>query len=125
MSSAILKSDYAEPSRPYSRNELKDIQNKTYKNLRISKTQARHNKCKHFYFVRENGRKQKEMIENESEDCGNCSVCWKISKTPRELKAAANCLVDTYCNTFYEEPETLIHPIVYLESSFYSWLYLD
>ena len=123
--SSVLENDHAEASRPYSRVELREIRDRTYRGVRLSKTKAQHRRCNHFYYVRENGRKEKEMIESKTSDCGNCSVCWKLGKTPRDLRNAATTLVNSYCNEFYEEPEHLTFATVSLESSFYTWLYME
>ena len=120
---SILESDYVEPERPYSQKEL--IQNRIhlYKRMRLSQTKAHHQRCDHFYLVKENGRKEKQMKEENSNDVGNCSVCWKISKTHRRLKDKAKNLVSSYCNAFYEEPKYLYYGNTDLEMVFYKWLY--
>jgi hypothetical protein len=118
-------SSYAEPLRPYSRIELKETRDRAYRGMRLSKTRAHHKRCNHFYYVRENGRKEKEMIESKTSDCGNCSVCWKLGKTPRVQQDEATSLVNTYCNEFHTEPEQLTFTMVELEVSFYTWLYME
>jgi hypothetical protein len=125
MSSSILEREYNDPIRPYSQNELHYNREKLFGGLRIGKVRANHNKCNHFYFVKENGRKEKEIKENNNEDCGNCSVCWKLNKTPRHLTNKAKNLIDDYCNMFYELPKILSYDTTDLESVFYKWLYQD
>jgi len=120
---SILNSEYVEPTRPYSQKELEQNRIQTYRSMRLGKTRAHHRRCDHFYLVKDNGRKEKEMKENNSNDMGNCSVCWKVNKTPRNLKNAASSLVSGYSNAFYDEPEFLDHGSVDLETSFYKWLY--
>ena len=96
--------------------------------FRIGKVRAYH-KCNHFYFVKENGKKEKEILEYKNEDCGNCSVCWKLNKTPRNLKTKAKCLIDSYCDRFaysdrfYDLPKFLSYEDADLEIVFYKWLY--
>lgn len=125
MSTSILESEYVEPTRPYSCNELKHMRENLYKSLRLGNIRACHKRCNHFYKVKENGRKEKEIIENENPDFGNCSVCWKISKTPRHLKARAKGLVEVYSQTFLEDPKVLTYDNIDVETIFYKWLYLD
>jgi hypothetical protein len=52
-------------------------------------------------------------------------VCWKYNKTPRHLKTRARELVNNYCNTFIEDPESeyLTFENTELEIAFYRWLY--
>lgn len=121
--SSVLESEYVEPIRPYSLNELAYMRERLYKSLRIGSVRAEHNKCNHFYLVKENGRKEKEIKENGTNDTGYCSVCWKIGKTPRYLKSKGQELISLYSNTFYKEPEFLTYDKVDLETVFYRWLY--
>lgn len=123
MSTSILETPYIKPTRPYSQNELKYKREKLYRDLRLSKTYARHACCNHFYLVRKNGRKEKEIIEKNSNDVGNCSVCWKLNKTPKYLKDNAYDLVNEYMNIFYKERDYLTYADVDLEKVFYKWLY--
>ncbi len=121
----ILESEYIGPSRPYSHDELKQSRQKLYRNMWLGKTMAHHGRCNHFYLVKQNGRKEKEMREQNSNDVGNCSVCWKIGKTHGNLRDRAIDLVHAYCDTFYEEPKCLSYGEVYLENVYYRWLYDD
>lgn len=125
MTSSILESEYVEPTRPYSQHELMYNRERLYKNFRLSKNKAHHQRCNHFYLVRANGRKEREMIENECSDVGNCSVCWKISKTPPYLKDRALDLVHHYSNMFEDERPLLSYKLNDLEETFYKWLYED
>lgn len=122
MSTSILDQEYNEPNRPYSQNELHFNREKLFSKLLIGKVRAYH-KCNHFYFVKENGRKEKEILENKNEDCGNCSVCWRLNKTPRYLKNKAKGMVDAYRETFYSFPNFLSYYNADLEIVFYKWLY--
>ena len=68
--------------------------------------------------------KEKEILQNNSNiDIGNCSVSWKLSKTPSNLKNEALHLVNSYMKTFENEPEILTYDNVDLETMFYRWLY--
>jgi len=121
---SILDSDYIEQTRPYSQNEFKDMRYKLYKELRLGKTKAFHTKCKHFYLVKKNGKKERE-IQNNSADIGNCSICWKIAKSPKDYKGKANDLVNTYCFEFYEDPDYMSYGLFDIENTFYRWLYSE
>ena len=125
MTTSVLDSEYVEPSRPYSQKELEQMRIQTYRSMRLGKNKAHHRRCDHFYLVKDNGRKEKEMKENNSSDTGNCSVCWKLNKTPRNLKNHARNLVTSYSNTFYDEPKFLSHGTVDLEASYFKWLYQE
>jgi hypothetical protein len=121
---SILEKEYKEAERPYSQNELKYMRDLTRKKLRLSNTRAEHGICGHFYYVLKNGRKEKEILESNCSDTGNCSVCWKVNKTrPKRLSESAKDLVYNYCNVFCEEPKFLSYNTVYLETTFYTWLY--
>ena len=120
---SALESEYIEPTRPYSLNELAYTRERLFKSMRIGKVRAEHKKCRHFYFVKENGRREKEIKESGSNDTGYCSVCWKLGKTPRHLKSRGQDLVNSYSNKLYEEPKFLTYDIMDLESVFYRWLY--
>ena len=122
MSTSILDQEYNESTRPYSQNELQFNREKLFSKFRIGKVRAYH-KCNHFYFVKENGRKEKEILEYKNEDCGNCSVCWKLNKTPRHLKTKAKSLIDAYCDRFYNLPTFLSYDDSNVEIIFYKWLY--
>ena len=121
---SILESEYIEPTRPYSQNELGDMRLTLYRQLKLGKEKAYHSKCKHFYTVKENSKKEKEIKDN-SKNIGNCSVCWKINKTPNELKHKAYELVNAYSSDFGKEPDYLTYNLSDLETIFYRWLYLE
>jgi hypothetical protein len=125
MTTSIIELDYNEPNRPYSQRELTYMKEILFKSLRLGENRADHKKCDHFYFVKENGRKEKEMLESKDTDIGNCSVCWKLNKTPRNLKNTANNLVDSYCNEFYDKSVIVTHKNVSMEIAYYKWLYED
>ncbi len=123
---SILESEFIRPTRPYSQNELKFMRNSLYKNINIGNNRIYHTKCGHFYYVKKNSRKEKELKEkNRNENIGNCSVCWKLSKTPKHLKNNANDMVEYYCNSFYEEKEYYNYSLFDLENVFYRWLYQE
>ena len=119
----LLEYNYSEPDRPYSQRELQFNREKLFRRFRIGKFRAHHMKCNHFYFVKENGRKQKDMEEKKSSDAGNCSVCWKLYKTPRHLKDKAENLINEYCDVFYEPLSYVSYENAELEKFLYRWLY--
>jgi len=118
-----LDSEYEKPNRPISSNELNDLQQKLYNNLKLSPTVASHDKCSHFYFVKKNGKKEKDIKEKNL--YGNCSVCWKLYKTPKNLKSKAQELVDCHSKIFGNEIVKYNYDCFDLENTFYNWLYID
>jgi hypothetical protein len=123
MTTSILEQDYITPSRPYSQKELQYNRDMVFRTLRIGPTRAHHKKCDHFYYVKENGRKEKEIKDAKSSDVGNCSVCWKFNKTPRHLSDVARNMINEYQKRFYEAPTYLSYENVDLEMIFVKWLY--
>lgn len=121
--SNLLATDFVPPTRPYSQRELTDNRDRLRRKLHLGQTYADHQKCGHFYLVKENGRKEKEILETGTGDVGNCSVCWKLSKTPKNLKDRAEYLVIDYMDVFCKEHPRLDYEQVDLESVFYQWLY--
>ena len=65
---SVLESKFVEQTRPYSQDELNDMRNKLYRSLRLGETTARHNRCNHFYLVKQNGRKEKEINEKKRKE---------------------------------------------------------
>jgi|UniRef100_A0A6C0CYT4 hypothetical protein len=121
---SILDSEYVEPNRPISQNELLEMRNNLYRTLRLSKVRAEHGKCGHFYFVHKNSKKELEILKTKDSDSGKCSVCWKqYNMNNKDLKGKAVSLTNTYCNTFFTDPEYMTYRKVDLETVFYQWLY--
>lgn len=122
---SILETEYVKPNRPISLNELNTIRKELFKELNLSEIKSFH-KCKHFYYVKKNGRKEKEINDkNNNYNIGNCSCCWKLHNTPIEFKNLAYDLVNTYTKNFYNEPEKLSYILTDLETTYYRWLYQD
>ena len=119
----ILDKKYICPTRPYSDKELgekrKDICIKHY----LSDKWTCHKKCGHIYKVKKDGKKYKYMIENNTEDSQNCSVCWKLRQTPKSHKQKAYEMLEIFLETFYDYPETCTYDSLYVEEIFYMWLY--
>ena len=61
----------------------------------------------------------------ETGNMGNCSVCWKLSKMPNDLRYKADDLIKAYTNDFQEEPIKYNYNLYDLENVFYRWLYLE
>lgn len=114
-----------ESLRPYSQKELVYLRERLYKNLRLGKMIAYHDECRHFYYVRQNGRKEKDMLENNTNNVGNCSVCWNMNKTPVSQHDEISNLVNDYSTYLYNEPSYLTLRLTELEKDFYNWLYTD
>jgi hypothetical protein len=123
---SVLELGYSKPTRPYSQNELTDNRTRTRRHLKLGEHFAHHSRCQHYYLARVNGRKEKDILEaGTGTDVGNCSVCWKVSRTPHELREIAYDLIQSYSETFFQEPENLTYSKVELELAFYKWLYLE
>jgi hypothetical protein len=122
---SVLDKDYVVPDRPFSQKELQCDIDKVFCRLRIGKIKVHHSKCNHFYNIKENGRKEKDIKENNTDpmDAGNCSVCWKFNKTPKHNKVNARNLINAYHKTFYDTPKYLSHKDSETQSTFYKWLY--
>jgi len=124
MSTSVLEKNYVELERPYSQKELVNNRNRMVKYLRVGQVLIEHEDCRHFYFARVNGRKEREAKESNGEVIGNCSVCWKMNRTPKRLRNSAKLLCDTYMNTNPAKfnPPTCLEYLE-LETDFYTWLY--
>lgn len=126
---SVLETEFPEVNRPYSQEELNTKRNRAFRSMRIGNTKAHHRRCNHFYYVKGNGRKEKEIIENNDCDTGNCSVCWKLNKTPRHLRSNARDLIELYLNETEDRQkyniEYLDFPYVQTEIRFYTWLYQE
>ena len=123
MPTSILEKEYIEQDRPYSQTELNYKREQLYRVLRLGSISANHQKCNHFYFVKENGRKETEIKESHNSDVGNCSVCWKFNKTPRQLKTKVRNLIQSYGERFVSPPTYLSYEDVDLETVYYTWLF--
>ena len=60
---------------------------------------------------------------NENNDIGNCSVCWKISHTEFILKQIARDLAAEYYDIINNNKLPKTHYEIELENFFHSWLY--
>ncbi len=120
-----MHSNYKAPDRPFSQDELRDTRARNLSRLRVGSTMASHENCLHFYFAKNGGKKEARLIETSGEEPGYCSVCWKLKKTPPELRDKALALVDEYQHRFQEKPDRWTHYQCELEKNFYRWLYFE
>jgi len=121
----VLLLKYEQPTRPYSKLELKDMQNNLHKRFKLSDKFVFHTKCNHFYLVKENSQKEKDIIsDNNNIDIGNCSICWKINNTSKHLKNSAKDMIYHYSTQFKNEPVSLTYDLFDLENIYYQWLYI-
>jgi hypothetical protein len=122
MEKSILENEYVEPTRPYSKDELIDKRNNLYRSIRLADEFAEHSRCSHVYRVKQNSKKQNDILSN-NDFIGNCSVCWKISKTPRALKQRAQDLIHYFGVAHFNGD--LSYNSLDLETIYYKWLYLE
>jgi cob(I)alamin adenosyltransferase len=126
--SSVLESEYVKPVRPYSQDELKDRRQLLRKTLYLGNTVAYHSRCGHFYLLKRNSKREKEIKATGTLDTGNCTVCWKLHHTPRLLRKNARNLVKNYCYVFNEEtikPNSkhyISYEMAEIESAYYQWL---
>lgn len=116
---SILEIQFNPPKRPYSTNELNDMKERLYRNLKLNKSIFAHHDCGHFYLVRLNGKKEKDIISFNKH--GNCSVCWKLKNTKTDIIHLAQDVVHSFYDTFHNP---ISFELVDLHSVFYKWLYL-
>lgn len=123
---SILLSEWSPPTRPYSQKELRATQDDILRSFRLCDTEVHHSECRHTYFIKHNGVKHKALLESEGRDIGNCSVCWKLRQTPRDLKYKAMDFVDLYREHFIESPESdLDYFKIEVFRIYYTWLYSE
>lgn len=125
MSDTVLEKKCEDNERPFSQKELEYLRHRTYKRLYLGKVLIEHPECGHFYYAKSNGKKEKEAIETNNNNVGNCSVCWKLTRTPKRLKDKAYNLVNEYCSVMYRKPNFYTHTLYELEKDFYTWLYTE
>ena len=118
---SVLESVYIKPERPYSQHELQDMRTKFSERNYISHVFAHHDKCSHFYRVKKNGKKFVNL--NSGNNAGNCTVCWKLSKTSHDLYDNAGELIFLYEKTFKDPIKVLSYDDVDIETCFYKWIY--
>lgn len=111
------------PTRPYSQRELGNLLEKLYLDLHLADTVVCHPDCGHCYRVKKNGIRYKKLIETNGQDVGNCSVCWKVTKTPKELLNLVQEFMMMHSNDLETQRKTFFSYQV--QSVFYTWLYAE
>ena len=119
----VLVEGMFNPDRPYSNKELEFHKERLFRDLYIGPLTAHHDRCGHYYRVKKEGRKHKEIQDSGNQDAGNCSVCWKLHKTPEELRESAIGLVSSFRDLDNSEFE--LQDKLDIELSFYTWLYRE
>jgi hypothetical protein len=127
---SILFTEWVPPTRPYSQKELVENRKFFLQKLGLSQNYAQHNQCGHTYFVKDGGNKDKELAASETNDVGNCSVCWKIRQTPKRegMREKAENFVNLYNQEFQNNilhTERLSYYGTTIERIFYIWLYKE
>ena len=126
---SVLLNEIDREERPYSQEELKKNRQQLWGELNLSRTWITHDQCGHAYYVKMNGQKFKEVQEkNTNVDVGNCSVCWKLRRTPRYLANRAHSLVKCYGDVFGFQQNNnnyLVFEDSQIEKIYYVWLYLE
>lgn len=127
--SSVLEKKIFEPDRPFSRKELQEKRKQIFRNMHIGNTLIQQSDCRHVYFAKSNGKKEKEAKEMPAGTAisGNCSVCWKINRTPKNLKNRAIDLVEAYTNSgsIWDSNSSYNYYDFELETDFYTWLYQE
>jgi hypothetical protein len=91
--------------------------------LHLGNLYARHSRCKHFYLVRKNSKKEKEIMENGSMNPGNCSVCWRIRSTSEHQREQADHLINIFEDIFSQQQDFITYDSNDVENIYYRWLY--
>ncbi len=121
MSTSVLEKTCSYEDRPYSRKELESLHRNLLRRMRIGNIYISHPDCNHGYYCKAGGKKEKDMKESNGENTGNCSVCWKLNRTPKKLKKAARDLINYYMDRsplFYSPPSSYF--LLELETDFYT-----
>lgn len=121
----ILLNTSRKQDRPYSQIELKELREKLLSRSRVGRVMVSHEQCGHFYFAKEGGKKEQRIVDSDGKECGSCSVCWQLKKTPVEFRERALELVDEYQLNFESKPTKWNLGLIDLERSFYRWVYYD
>ena len=121
----ILRKEFPPADRPYSQNELIDMRERILGRLKVGNTMVYHEQTGYFYLAKTGGKKEKAVQNGENLDPAGCSVCWKLRKTPNNLREDAREMVEAYQVNFEKKPEKWSLNMVNLEATFYKWLYLN
>ncbi len=126
---SVLMTPLVNEDRPYSQLELGKNRNNAFAPLNLSKVWVTHTNCGHQYYVKMYGQKYKDIVaSNSNYDVGNCSVCWKFRKTPRNLVSAAKYYIEAYQTVFrymQENQGYLTFDDMQIERIYNTWLNLE
>ena len=121
----LLTKQLPAADRPYSQHELADIRQRNLDRLNIGSTMVYHPNSGYFYLAKSGGKKEAAVLSGEVLEEGCCSVCWKLRKTPSELRDTANIMIDEFILRFEKKPEKWTRELIHLENTYYKWLYID
>jgi len=121
---SVLERKFDPIERPYSLKELTLLRGRFYRSMRIGSVLIDHPECGHVYFAKANGKKEREALSSNMENLGSCSVCWKLNRTPKNLKQRAKDLVDIF-TLMFRRPERDRYEDLELEQLYYTWLYRE
>jgi hypothetical protein len=121
----LLTKQLPPADRPYSQHELADIRQRNLERLNIGSTMVYHPNSGYFYLAKAGGKKEAAVLSGETLEDGCCSVCWKLRKTPSELRELANNMIDEFILRFEKKPEKWTRELIHLENTYYKWLYID
>ena len=121
----ILTKQLPVADRPYSQDELRDTRTRSLERLNIGDTMVYHHKCGHFYLAKSGGKKEAAVKSGDHLEDGCCSVCWKVRKTPNEIRDYAYTMLDAFQTGFENKPTRWSRDLIHLENTYYKWLYLD
>jgi hypothetical protein len=121
----ILRKEFPPADRPYSQNELIDMRDRILGRLKVGNTMVYHQQTGYFYLAKSGGKKEIAVQSGEELDPAGCSVCWKLRKTPNNLREEARNMVEAYQVNFEKKPDKWNLGLINLEATFYKWLYLN
>ena len=124
-SDSILNTKWSSPDRPYSQNELNFLEEKLYKDLHLVDLAVSHTSCGHTYRIKKNGARYKKISEEGQSpvNLGNCSMCWKVHKTHRNLRQSMNEFIDLHDEDIKKVDGRKSFFSYQVKKIFYTWLY--
>lgn len=131
---SVLLKPVPDRSRPYGSVELGDLRRQMFYEFNLSsKVWIYHERCDHAYYVKQWGKKYKQVVEDvdnpkANENVGSCSICWKLRQTPKSVYQDARDLVAHYegilSDYIYNNAPITFNQLM-IERIFYTWLYLE
>jgi hypothetical protein len=127
----ILDSEYKEPNRPYSQQELKEMIKNLKKKLKLSDFKLTYTQNNYVYYAKKYGKKEKQCLENKQNNIefpytniSGCSVEWQLRQTPDEYEHIAKDIVESYMDFELNTPKKITYFNIEIFRMFYTWLYL-